>query len=486
MQPTDDSALLRQYVETLSDEAFGALVTRHINLVYSVALRQVGHSQDAEEIAQAVFIILAKKAARLRHDKALASWLFQATRLTAGNFVRSESRRHHREEEAYMQSFLDEAGTEVWPKIAPLLDAAVAALREKDRQAIVLRFYEGRNLREVGAVLGASEDAAEKRVNRALEKLRKYFRKRGVDSTAATIAKEISVNSVQAAPVALAKSVTAMAIAKGSIATASTITLVKGTMKMMSWLKMKFAATVGTVALLAGGAATLAISQTSNEAKLTTAEIFKNAQDAYASLSSYSDEGKTVAIVNGRTLTTTFTIRLARPSFYRIEWNEPVTATYANTGVVWSAGTGDFIILGNSAARKEANKENALSSATGVSGSAAATIPGTFFKMPWGNQLGGSTIMQKQQADEKIGDVNCYVFTSESKGTTKTLWIGKKDYLIHQVRTVSSPESVKAALDKAAKVTGVPTQNVPQGITSTETHLNIVVNKQLSPSDFQR
>src|ERR1017187_5387428 len=159
MQPTDDSALLRQFAENNSDEAFAVLVTRHINLVYSVALRQVGNPHHAEEITQAVFIILAKKAAQLRHDKALSSWLFQATRLTANNSIRSETRRHRREEEAYMQSILNEPETEVWPKIAPLLDSAVAGLREKDRQAIVLRFYEGRNLREVGLVLGASEDS---------------------------------------------------------------------------------------------------------------------------------------------------------------------------------------------------------------------------------------------------------------------------------------------------------------------------------------
>jgi RNA polymerase sigma factor (sigma-70 family) len=205
MQSTDDRALLRQYAENNSDEAFAALVTHHVSLVYSVALRQVGNPHHAEEITQAVFIILARKAAALRHDKALSSWLFQATRLTAHNFVRSESRRHRREEEAYMQSVLDEAGTEVWPKIAPFLDDAVANLREKDRRAILLRFYEGRNLREVGAVLGASEDAAEKRVNRALEKLRHIFAKRGVSSTTAIIAETISAHSVQAAPVALAK-----------------------------------------------------------------------------------------------------------------------------------------------------------------------------------------------------------------------------------------------------------------------------------------
>ncbi len=258
MQPTDDSAQLRQYAENNSDEAFAALVTRHVNLVYSVALRHVGNPQNAEEITQAVFIILAKKAAQLRHAQALSSWLFQTTRLTANNFVRSEARRYRREEEAYMQSVLDESGTEVWPRIAPLLDTAVAGLREKERQAIVLRFYEGRNLREVGLALGASEVAAEKRVSRALEKLRNYFTKRGVSSTTAIIAGVISANSIQAAPVALAKSVTVVAVAKGAAASGSTLTLIKGALKIMAWTKVKTAVVVGVGILLTVGTAATA------------------------------------------------------------------------------------------------------------------------------------------------------------------------------------------------------------------------------------
>ena len=259
MEPTDDSALLRQYAESNSDEAFAALVQRHVNLVYSVGLRQTGKPHAAEEITQAVFIILAKKAAQLRHNKALSSWLFQATRLTANNFIRSESRRRHREEEAYMQSILNESGNDVWPKIAPLLDSAVANLREKDRQAILLRFYEGRNLREVGVALGASEDAAEKRVNRALEKLRKFFAKRGVSSTTVIIAGTISANSVQAAPVALAKTVTAVAIVKGAAASGSTLTLIKGALKIMAWTKMKTTVVIGVAMLLAAGTTTIAV-----------------------------------------------------------------------------------------------------------------------------------------------------------------------------------------------------------------------------------
>src|SRR5437868_9661162 len=114
MQFTDDSALLRRYIENSSDEAFAEVVSQHINLVYSVALRQVGNPHHAQEITQAVFIILAKKAAQLRHHQALSSWLFQTTRLTANNFLRSETRRLRREQEAYMQSVSNESGNDAW------------------------------------------------------------------------------------------------------------------------------------------------------------------------------------------------------------------------------------------------------------------------------------------------------------------------------------------------------------------------------------
>jgi len=250
MQQTDDSALLRQYSENHSDEVFSTLVARHINLVYSVALRHVGNSHHAEEITQSVFILLAKKAAHLRHDKALSSWLFQTTHLTANNFVRSEARRHHREQEAYMQSVLDESGTGIWPRIAPLLDTAVADLHEKDRQAIVFRFYEGRNLREVGLALGASEEAAEKRVSRALEKLRDFFHHRGITMPAAALAAAISEHSIQAAPAGLAASVAA-GVVQGSALTVSTLSFVKGAIHIMTSTKINVAIGVGAAAIIA-------------------------------------------------------------------------------------------------------------------------------------------------------------------------------------------------------------------------------------------
>ncbi|HSY42297.1 MAG TPA: sigma-70 family RNA polymerase sigma factor, partial [Candidatus Acidoferrum sp.] len=227
MPPTDDSVLLRQYAENHSDEAFAVLVERHLNLVYSVARRQIGDPHDAQEIAQAVFIILARKAGSLRHHKALSSWLFQATRLTANNFIRSEARRHRREQEAFMQSQQNESTDMVWREAGPMLDDAVAALGAKDQRAILLRYYEGRSLREVGTVMGVSEEASEKRVARALEKLQKFFFKRGLPLTP-TIAVSISANSVHAAPVGLAKTISAVATTKGIAASASTVALAKG------------------------------------------------------------------------------------------------------------------------------------------------------------------------------------------------------------------------------------------------------------------
>jgi RNA polymerase sigma factor (sigma-70 family) len=263
MESPDDGALLRQYVENQSDEAFAELVTRHINLVYSVAVRQAGNPQQAEEITQAVFIILAKKAATLRHDRALSSWLFQATHLTAMNSVRSERRRRRREQEAYMQSVLDESGNETWERIAPRLDAAVAGLNEKDRRAIVLRFYEGRNLREVGLALGANEETAKKRVRRAVEKLQQYFWKRGVMTTAEAIAGAIPAHSVQAAPAALAKTVAAVAMAKGVVTSTSTLTLAKGALKIMVWTKAKAAIIAVSGLILVTGVSVVVIEKES-------------------------------------------------------------------------------------------------------------------------------------------------------------------------------------------------------------------------------
>ena len=258
MQERNDIELLREYVRGNSETAFETLVARHVNLVYSVALRKTGNAHATEEITQAVFIILAKKARGLSPRTILAGWLCETARLTAANFLRGEIRRQRREQEAYMQSVLNEPEPDAWPQIAPLLDDAIAKLGEKDRNAVVLRFFENKNLRDVGTALGASEDAAKMRVTRAVEKLRKFFTKRGVTLTAAAIAGAVSANSVQAAPLGLAVTISAAAV-KGSAVTASTLTLIKGALKIMAWTKAKTAIVVGVGVLLTAGTATVVV-----------------------------------------------------------------------------------------------------------------------------------------------------------------------------------------------------------------------------------
>jgi len=254
----DDMKLVRDYAIHQSELAFTTLVSRYINLVYSTALRQVRDPHLAEEITQVVFIILARKAGSLDADTILPSWLHRTAGFAAADTLKAGWRRMQREQEAHMQSMSDQPENEMWVQIAPLLDQAIASLNEKDRHAVVLRFFQDKSLNEVGAALGASEEAAKKRVNRALEKLRKFFSKRGVDSTTEIIAGAISANSVQAAPAVLAKTVTAVAI-KGAAASASTLTLIKGALKIMAWTKAKTAVVVGVAAILAAGTITIVV-----------------------------------------------------------------------------------------------------------------------------------------------------------------------------------------------------------------------------------
>jgi uncharacterized protein (TIGR03435 family) len=263
----DDLALLREYARNHSEDAFAMLVSRHVNLVYSVALRQVGDAGLAEEITQAVFIILARKADKLSQETVLSGWLCRTARYASANALTIQRRRQHREQEAFMQSTLavgsdaSSQSGETWRQIAPLLDGAMEKLNRKDHDALVLRFFENRNFKEVGMALGASEDAAKMRVSRAVDKLRKFFSARGVDSTEAAIAETISVNSIQVAPVALAKAVTAVAIAKGATASASTLTLIKGALKIMAWTKAKTAIVAGVGAVLVAGTATVTVKE---------------------------------------------------------------------------------------------------------------------------------------------------------------------------------------------------------------------------------
>jgi len=224
---TDDRSLLRQYAERHSQEAFAALVGRHLNLVYSVALRTVRSPQVAEDVAQSVFTDLARQAHRLAPDIILTAWLYQVAHRTAIDVVRHESRRQLREQVAHELTAMNATAVD-WTHIEPLLDEAMHALDDTDRIAVLLRYFENKSLREVGTTLGTSEDAAQKRVSRAVERLREFFARRGVAVGAGGLAVVISANAVQAAPAGLAATISsAAALAGATVAATTTATIAK-------------------------------------------------------------------------------------------------------------------------------------------------------------------------------------------------------------------------------------------------------------------
>src|SRR4051812_16182998 len=236
MLELDDSALLKEYVEHGSEEAFATLVSRHVNKVYSIALRHTRNAHQAEEITQAVFVILARKSRQLGKRVILSGWLCRTARLSAVTFVRSEIRRTRREQEAHMQNLLNENQSEVWPQIAPLLDTAMAGLSEADHDAVALRFLDGKSMKEIGAALGASEDAVKMRVSRAVEKLRVFFTRRGIVCSAAALTAAISTPAVQAAPVGLDVTIsttTALAAKTATIGKAIAMTTLQKTVAVI-------------------------------------------------------------------------------------------------------------------------------------------------------------------------------------------------------------------------------------------------------------
>ena len=186
-----DKELLRDYAKNGSETAFAQVVHRHADLVYSAALRQLGTSDLAKDVAQTVFTDLARKAAQLSKTSAgtdsIVGWLFNSTRYAALNQLRSERRRLNRERNAV--EFAD-ASTDSeldWEQIAPLLDETMTELSAEDREALLLRFFQGRDFSAVGNELGVSADAAQKRVSRALEKLRDQFARRGIKASAVAL-----------------------------------------------------------------------------------------------------------------------------------------------------------------------------------------------------------------------------------------------------------------------------------------------------------
>jgi RNA polymerase sigma factor (sigma-70 family) len=232
-----DADLLRDYAKNGSERAFNELVKRYVDLVYATACRRVSAPHLAEDITQTVFCLLARKAGSLTGQRTLAGWLYRATCLQAARAVRTEQRRRRHETEAAEMSQHDLKTDEVWEALSPVLDDGLSQLREKDRLAVLLRFFQRKPMRQVGDELGISEAAAKMRVGRAVDQLREYFRKRGIACSSAALTVLLAEKSAQAAAPAVMAANVSRAVLSGSVAAkVSTLSFIQ-TLKYMTKAK---------------------------------------------------------------------------------------------------------------------------------------------------------------------------------------------------------------------------------------------------------
>jgi RNA polymerase sigma factor (sigma-70 family) len=239
--------LVADYIRNGSEAAFRELVTRYLDLVYSTAVRLVdGDTHRAEDVAQTVFVDLACMAGKLSKNTVLGGWLHRHTCFVAATLMRGERRRQARERESVEMNAVNDNNEAGLAHIAPMLDAAINQLGDEDRAAIMLRFFERHDLRSVGEAMGSSENAAQKRVGRALVEMRAFLEHRGVTFSATALGAALTTEAVTAAPAGLAAGIAATALASASAGSGVTLTL----LKFMTMTKLK----LGIVsAILAAG-----------------------------------------------------------------------------------------------------------------------------------------------------------------------------------------------------------------------------------------
>jgi RNA polymerase sigma factor (sigma-70 family) len=287
----DDQRLLERFTRDGSQDAFRELTVRYTNLVYGCAVQRLRDAHAAQDVTQAVFLALALKAQKLRTGAPLPGWLFKATRFACAMHQRGEQRRKEREMRVFEESQIADSGTPTavaWEEMQPHLSGALDSLSSADREAVLLRFYRQASHQEVATALGTSEDGARMRVDRALDKLRRFITNKGVALSATALAGALTAHAAPAAPAGLAATAgaTALAGAGGTLTATSTLVLAKGAIQMMFWNSVKTAALVTAAAITVGGAGVTTVVAVAKEQAKTEAKANPGAEAAWPALGS--------------------------------------------------------------------------------------------------------------------------------------------------------------------------------------------------------
>ncbi len=440
----------------------------------------------AQDVTQAVFLLLARTAPAFRSKTALPGWLFRTARFAAQNARTREQRRRHYEEKAAqaMQQQTEAVGDTAWTEIESVLNSALAALREGERECVLLRFFQGLSFAEAGAALGLSEEAARKRVTRALDKMRKFFEKGGIIVPGVALAALLSAHAAKAAPATCSAAVAH--ITAGAVAghlpmglTGSHIyQLSEGALKAMKMAQIKVA--VGIAATLVVGFSTYAVAvgirpatsathkvatlklghvlqQTTGEA-LTPTQIIAHSRQAYGALQSYqgttSVSGQSVT-AEGKTAThhTSAKILFARPGKIRAEGKDSGgnPFAYVSDGVTMAEQ-----IASKGVWKKVENAEMAIAGATGIAQNAATTVPALLLGTNWGDPFVPEYGLEVREDD--VDGHPCYVVTNSLGTATDSLmgyfWIDEKTFLLR--RYVQDSDSQAQTLEIAGQSRVVP------------------------------
>ena len=478
----DDRQLLRRFAENNSQEAFASLTARYLNLVYSVCRRELADDETAEDVTQAVFLILARKAPGLGRDVVLSGWLFQTARFAAKNARLQAQRRAAHEQKAAQAMGEQSQGREdaVWSEIEPLLNRSLVALRDGDRECVLLRFFQGLSFAEAGAALGLSEEAARKRVGRVLEKMRAFLGKEGVLIPSVALAGLLTAHAAKAVPITCQASIAHMTAGAvvGQVSLSLTgshiYQLSEGTMKAMKIAQVKVA--VGVTTGLALGLGVFAIAAVGPLSLRTThpvlrmgavakpghllvqapgktlsaVQIAAHCRQAYAALTSY--EVTSTATSQTKTSQTdshefraSAKILFARPGKIRDEGRDTggLPFAYVSDGTV----TADQMIGGGwKVVAKNSVSERILGGLGGITNGAATTVPTLLLGMYTGTPLTLGVTPDSEVREDEIDGHPCYVLTSRRASDTSTmvesLWIDEETFLMR--RSIS--DSYNAAM----------------------------------------